>query len=55
MQVLIYNETLSLDGECVVALGFFDGVHLGQRDLITRARALAKEKGLPLGVFTFTS
>ena len=55
MQVLIYNETLSLGGECVVALGFFDGVHLGHRDLLARAKALAKEKRLPLCVFTFTS
>ena len=39
--------------KCVLALGFFDGVHIAHRDLIARARAVAREKGLLLGVFTF--
>lgn len=41
--------------ECVLALGFFDGVHSAHRALIERASAVAKERGLPLGVFTFPS
>lgn len=40
---------------CVLALGFFDGVHIAHRDLIGRAKAIADEKGLKLGVFTFGS
>ena len=38
-----------------LALGFFDGVHLGHRELIRRAAARARELSLPLGVFTFPS
>ena len=39
--------------ECVMALGFFDGVHIAHRDLIKTAHKVAKEKGLKLGVFSF--
>ena len=55
MKTLIYHDNLTLDGECVVALGFFDGVHLGHRDMLSRAKRVAQEKSLPLCVFTFTS
>ncbi len=37
----------------VVALGNFDGVHLGHQALIGHARALAEERGAPLGVIAF--
>lgn len=40
---------------CVMALGFFDGVHIAHRDLLMRAMAVAKEKGLAFGIFTFAS
>ncbi|RVU71568.1 MULTISPECIES: riboflavin biosynthesis protein RibF [Lactobacillus] len=40
-------------GQVVLALGFFDGVHLGHRHLIATARKLADEKHLPLMVMTF--
>ena len=40
---------------CVMALGFFDGVHVGHRALLARARSRADELGLALGVFTFSS
>jgi riboflavin kinase/FMN adenylyltransferase len=39
--------------ETVVALGTFDGLHLGHRLLLGRARALAKEKSLISAVLTF--
>ena len=39
--------------ETVLALGFFDGVHLGHRALLALAIEKAKALGLPLGVFTF--
>lgn len=42
-------------GRCVLALGFFDGVHLGHRRLLLAARNLAKEMKLRFGVFTFDS
>lgn len=38
---------------CVTALGFFDGVHLAHRRLLSEAKALAEGAGLPLAVFTF--
>ncbi|WP_338751292.1 FAD synthetase family protein [Bacillus sp. FJAT-52991] len=38
---------------CVVALGFFDGVHLGHRQVISEARKIAREKGVLLAVMTF--
>ncbi len=37
----------------VVALGNFDGVHLGHREVIRRAGAKAKTLGVPLGVVVF--
>ncbi len=39
--------------ETVLALGFFDGVHLGHRALLALAAEKAKATGCPLGVFTF--
>lgn len=38
---------------CVVALGTFDGVHLGHAHLIQTACALAREKNLPAAALTF--
>jgi riboflavin kinase / FMN adenylyltransferase len=37
----------------VVALGNFDGVHRGHQALIAHAKALADERGAPLGVVAF--
>ncbi len=37
----------------VVAIGNFDGVHLGHRAVIAEAAALARARGQPLGVLTF--
>lgn len=39
--------------ETVVALGTFDGLHLGHRMLLGRARVLARERGLLSAVLTF--
>ena len=47
-----YGEAVSCR-ECVMALGFFDGVHMGHRDLLAKARELADRLGISLGVFTF--
>jgi len=38
---------------CVVALGCFDGVHLGHASVINKAVKIAKEMSLPCLVFTF--
>ena len=37
----------------VVAIGNFDGVHLGHRAVIAAAAEVARARGLPLGVLTF--
>lgn len=40
-------------GPCVVAIGKFDGVHLGHAQVLAKARAYADERGLPMYVVTF--
>ncbi len=40
-------------GPVVLALGVFDGVHLGHRAVIGRAVEVARAKGLPASVLTF--
>lgn len=39
--------------QIVLALGFFDGVHVGHQNLITEAKKIATQKQLPLVVMTF--
>ncbi len=51
---------ICLDGQAtmassVLALGMFDGVHLGHRVLLRRAKALARQQGVPLVAGTFTT
>lgn len=38
---------------CVMALGFFDGLHYGHREVIKTALRKAKEKGISLAVMSF--
>jgi riboflavin kinase/FMN adenylyltransferase len=40
-------------GRTVVVIGNFDGVHLGHRRVVARARAIADERGLPVVAVTF--
>ena len=40
--------------KAVLALGMFDGVHIGHRVLLERARVLARRAGVPLVACTFT-
>ncbi len=49
----IYNK-ISSHGTAL-ALGLFDGVHIGHRRLIAEAVNIAKAKGLISGVFTFST
>lgn len=39
---------------CVMALGFFDGVHVGHQEIIKAAKIVADRKRLKLAVMTFT-
>ena len=41
--------------KCVLALGFFDGVHIAHRKLLLEAKKVANERGLEFGIFTFKS
>lgn len=47
-----WNEKITDQG-VVLALGFFDGLHLGHQKLIKDAKKIAHEKKLPLMVMTF--
>ncbi|RJS60262.1 riboflavin biosynthesis protein RibF [Bacillus sp. PK3_68] len=38
---------------CVLALGFFDGVHIGHRGILEAARSAARKKGYQFNVMTF--
>lgn len=48
-----YTDISPIDRGAVVVLGNFDGVHLGHQAVIRKARALADEMGVPLGVVVF--
>ena len=37
----------------VVAIGNFDGIHLGHQKVINQAKEKAKKKSLPFGIITF--
>lgn len=49
---IITDEKYRAD-RSVVALGMFDGVHIGHRVLLERAASLAHQRGVPLIVRTF--
>lgn len=55
MQVHHLSYPLQTDGypEQVLAIGYFDGVHIGHRQVIGTAQAMAQAMGLPVGVMTF--
>ena len=56
MQVLKYAPgKIPNTKPCVMALGFFDGVHLGHRELLRVARDEAARLGISFGIFTFAS
>ena len=38
---------------CVIAIGNFDGLHLGHQKVIKEAKQKAKKLKLPIGVMTF--
>jgi riboflavin kinase/FMN adenylyltransferase len=47
------QRTLLKAKPCVMALGFFDGVHLGHQQVIKEAKRQADEKKLPLVIMSF--
>lgn len=56
MEIITSLEQLhSFAAPCVVALGTFDGLHLGHLDVIGTAKQEAKHTGAKLAVFTFSN
>ncbi len=55
MQYFEKIEDIKDVSEAVVALGNFDGVHLGHQALISKTVEIAKKKGLKSAVFTFSN
>ena len=52
--MIVIRDTDSLKAEKLVAtIGFFDGVHLGHRYLISELKEIAAQSGLPSAVITF--
>ena len=50
----VYNYGENRPGKpCVLLLGYFDGVHVGHRALIAKAKALSAEYGCETGITTF--
>jgi riboflavin kinase / FMN adenylyltransferase len=47
------EQTLLRTKPCVMALGFFDGVHLGHQKVIREAKRAAEEQDLPLVIMSF--
>ncbi len=48
-----YDDVTDASKGAVVAVGNFDGVHLGHQALIGEARRIAEARGAPLGVLAF--
>ncbi|ANZ58110.1 riboflavin biosynthesis protein RibF [Fructilactobacillus lindneri] len=46
------NNSLKIK-PAVIAMGFFDGVHLGHQEVIKTAKEIADKNGLPLAVLTY--
>lgn len=55
IRIYEYAPGVKITGKRVIALGFFDGVHLGHREILRQAVAEAKRLSLPSAVFTFYS
>ena len=51
----IYNKLNISKKHCdgVIAIGNFDGLHLGHRKVISEAKRKAKKKNIPFGAMTF--
>ncbi|MDD4084537.1 MAG: bifunctional riboflavin kinase/FAD synthetase [Acidaminococcaceae bacterium] len=50
-----FYEPEIISGPCVIALGTFDGLHLGHRDVLSEARNYAEKNNLQLLAFTFSN
>ena len=48
-----YKEECIVQEPIVLALGFFDGIHLGHQEVITTAKKVAQELGFKVAVMSF--
>lgn len=55
MEIISSFEQLNLDCKTAVALGNFDGIHIGHREVFRAALDAAKEQGLRSLCFTFSN
>lgn len=55
MKIIDYDKETLQEGETVIALGNFDGFHLGHQKLLEKAEYIAKEEGLLTAVLLFKS
>lgn len=56
MEIITSLENFhGFDRPCVIALGTFDGLHLGHQDVISSAAKYAREHNCYLAVFTFSN
>jgi len=54
MRIYRHYETLPLEVQnAAIAVGNFDGVHLGHKEVINEAGIIARQKGVPWAVLTF--
>lgn len=53
IQNSISNSKTTNKEACVLALGFFDGVHIGHQRILETAKQIAKQKQCVFGVMTF--
>ena len=47
------SDSVSVEAGCVLTIGNFDGVHLGHREILARARGIAEARQTELVVLTF--
>lgn len=50
---ILKDNSFHIDERCILALGNFDGIHLGHRALLEKAVRLAGKNALKAGVYTF--
>lgn len=55
VKTTVFNRSYNTNNGCAVAVGGFDGIHLGHRAMLSRLVSEARKRGLFSAVFTFDS